>query len=90
MKKTLTEIFEKYGPVALGTYLVIFALAWVGFAAAIELGYSPEGLTGSAGVWTAAYVATKLTQPIRIGMTLVLTPAIAAGWRRLRPPSSSS
>ncbi|MBI4815462.1 MAG: hypothetical protein HY791_04360 [Deltaproteobacteria bacterium] len=85
MKKKLNEILETYGPIALATYLVIFALVLVGFATAIEMGFSPSSAAESTGVWTAAYIATKLTQPLRIGLTLLLTPFVAAVVRRVRP-----
>ena len=32
----------------------------------------------------AAYIATKLTQPIRIGATILVTPIIARLYERLR------
>jgi hypothetical protein len=63
--------------VALGTYLAIFALVLAGFAVAISFGFHVQSGAGTAGVLGAAYVATKVTQPLRIGATLVLTPVVA-------------
>jgi hypothetical protein len=37
------------------------------------------------GSFTAAYIATKLTQPLRIAATLALTPLVARAYERLRP-----
>jgi hypothetical protein len=36
------------------------------------------------GTFAAAYIATKLTQPLRIGATLVITPFIARLYERMR------
>jgi hypothetical protein len=62
--------------------LVIFATTIAGFAFAIGSGFQVEGAAATAGTWGAAYLATKLTQPIRIGATLALTPLVARVVRR--------
>ena len=49
------------------------AAAWL----AIRFGWRPSSAAGTMGTWAAAYIATKLTQPIRIGATLLLTPIVA-------------
>jgi hypothetical protein len=36
------------------------------------------------GAWTAAYIFTKLLQPVRIGATLLLTPLIVRLYERVR------
>jgi hypothetical protein len=36
------------------------------------------------GAWTAAYLFTKLLQPVRIGVTLLLTPLVARLYERMR------
>lgn len=84
LKDRLKALVEEYGPFAVGTYAVIFVLAIAGFAAAIGLGVQVESAKGGAGVLGAAYVATKVTQPIRILATLALTPLVARAWKRLR------
>lgn len=66
----------EYGQVAVWTYFAIFALVLVAFAAAIKLGFHQASAAGTVGIWGAAYVATKLTQPIRIAATLALTPLL--------------
>lgn len=84
MGAKLKKLVSEYGPVAIGTYLAIFALVLAGFAAAITLGFHVQSAAGTAGVLGAAYVATKVTQPLRIGATLVLTPLVAKVLSRFR------
>jgi hypothetical protein len=79
----LTSLLAEYGRVALYTYLSLFVLVFAGFAAAIFAGVQVEGSAGNAGVVGAAYVATKVTQPLRILGTLALTPLVAALLKRL-------
>jgi hypothetical protein len=74
----------EYGSLALYVYFIIFAIVLVSFALAIQLGFKTDSTAGTAGTWGAAWVATKLTQPLRIGATLVLTPIIGNVRRRLR------
>ena len=66
----------EYGQLALWVYFGIFALVLVGFALAIQFGADVDTAAGVAGTWGAAYVATKLTQPLRIAATFALTPII--------------
>lgn len=86
MRKSLKQVMAEYGRVALVVYLVIFAAVLVGSWAAIRLGWSPSGTAGSAGTLAAAYVFTKLTQPLRIAATLALTPVVAKVHARLTAP----
>jgi len=81
----LKKVLAEYGNVALYTYLVIWLLTLAGFAIAISLGVKVEGVTSGAGLVGAAWLATKLTQPLRIAGTLGLTPFVAAIIKRLRP-----
>ena len=85
MRRTLKHILAEYGTTALVVYLTIFTLVLGGFWAAIEFGWRPSGAAGNLGAFTAAYLATKVTQPLRIGATLVLTPVVARLYERLRP-----
>ena len=82
MRRTLKEVLSEYGRVALVVYLVIFAAVLLGSWAAIHLGWRPEGAAGSIGTFGAAYLFTKLTQPLRIGATVVLTPLLARAHER--------
>ena len=77
MRKKINEILVEYGKVAVVVYLAIFALVLTGFWLGIRLGWQPTSATGAVGAWTAAYIATKLTQPLRIAATLAVTPFIA-------------
>ena len=88
-KERFKGLLAEYGRVAIYTYFAIFVLVFAGFAVAIAAGVQVDGAMGSAGVVGAAYVATKLTQPLRILGTLLLTPLVARGHRRLRASSSS-
>jgi hypothetical protein len=85
----LKELLEEYGRVALYTYVVIWLAVLAGFVVAISLGFRDAGAAEGAGVLLSAWVATKLTQPLRIAATLGLTPLVAAVLRKWkRPPST--
>ena len=85
LAQRLKTLFVEYGQLALVTYLVIFALVLVGFGVAIKMGAGVESAAGWAGTMGGAYAATKLTQPLRILATLVLTPVVARVVRRVPP-----
>ncbi|MFL5383458.1 MAG: FAM210A/B-like domain-containing protein [Longimicrobiaceae bacterium] len=85
MRRTLKEIAAEYGAVAVVVYLAIFTVVLLGSWAAISLGWKPGGVRGGVGTFAAAYIATKLTQPLRIAATLALTPLAARAYERLRP-----
>ena len=86
----LKSLLAEYGNVALGTYLVIWILTLAGFATAISLGFEVEGAASGAGLAGASWLATKLTQPLRIAGTLALTPIVAAVLRKFRSKPASS
>lgn len=90
-KPTLKERFERlmarYGRVVLPVYFGIFALTLLGFALAIQAGFEVDSAAAGAGTWAAAYVATKVTQPLRIAATLLLTPLVANVISKLRRTS---
>ena len=95
MRKTLKNLALEYGAVAVVVYLVIFTLVMVGFWAAIRSGWTPTGAMANAGAWTAAYLATKVTQPLRIVATVAITPVVARVYERVTrrgsaPASSGS
>lgn len=79
------DLLARYGPIAVGVYLAIFALTMTGFYVAIRAGYTPSTAAGTTGTVGAAWLATKLTQPLRIAATVVLTPLAAALMRRRAP-----
>lgn len=91
LKQRFEALVADYGKFVLPLYFGIFILTWTGFAFAIQNGFEVESTTGGAGTWAAAYVATKLTQPIRIGATLLLTPFVARLFgKRPAPPASDN
>jgi len=90
-KKGWKEKLEEYGKMGMILYLSIFAITLVGFFVLLQLGFSEilvsvfegylseEVITTSTGVF--AYALTKITQPLRIVLTLALLPLIAK-WRK--------
>jgi hypothetical protein len=86
LRKTLKNILAEYGGIALTLYLAIFFIVLGGFWVAIQMGFRPMGSGGRVGAFAAAYIATKLTQPLRIGLTVLLTPIVARVYERVRGP----
>lgn len=80
----LKDHFAEYGTIAIVTYFAIFFATWAGFAIAIARGISTDASASDASTIGAAWVATKTTQPIRILVTLAVTPFVAAAWHRIR------
>jgi hypothetical protein len=84
VKQTLSKLLKEYGAVAVVLYLVIFALVLGGTWFALKAGWTPASASGKAGTFAAAYIITKITQPLRIGATVVLTPLVAKLYDRIR------
>lgn len=87
-RERFNALLSEWGPLLFVVYFSIFGLVLVGFATAIKLGLRPEGVTGAAGTWGAAYIATQLTKPLRIAATFLITPALGALIRRFRRPEA--
>jgi hypothetical protein len=91
MRKTLKRVSE-YGTLAVVVYMTIFFLVLFTAWGAIHLGWQPTSVTANVGSFTAAYLATKLTQPARIASTVAITPFVARVYGRVhgrltgRPP----
>lgn len=85
MRRTFKAIAAEYGAVALVIYLLIFTLVITSFWFAIRFGWTPNSIVGDVGAFTAAYLATKVTQPLRIAATLVVTPVAARILNRYFP-----
>jgi len=81
LKERLKKLYAEYGIAAVVTWFSLFFLVLAGFVIAIETSTGPGTSKGS---WLAAYVATEATKPIRILVTLALTPLVAQAGRRLR------
>ena len=86
MRERLEVLMKENAKVAIPLYFGIFALTLAGFAIAIGAGVKVESTAGTAGLLGAAWLATKLTQPLRILGTLVLTPLVAQVWKRFQKP----
>ena len=86
LKDRLKALFDEYGTIAIATYFAIFFVVLGGFALALTFGVKIESAAGTAGTLGAAWVATKVTQPLRILGTLVLTPVIGKLVHRFRKP----
>jgi len=84
VKKTVQKLLAEYGTVAVIVYFVIFFAVLGAFWLAIRFGWRPSTAAGSVGTFAAAYIATKLTQPLRIAATLVVTPIVAKLYERVR------
>jgi hypothetical protein len=85
VRKTIKHILTEYGTIALIVYFAIFFLVLGGFWMAIRFGWRSDSTAAGVGTFAAAYIATKLTQPLRIAATAVLTPIIGRLYERLRP-----
>ena len=91
MKKKWKEIVEEYGRLAFVVYMTIFVLTLSSFFLLLKFGFSDtllgwfdgyvsaDVITTSTGVM--AYGLTKITQPIRIFLTISLLPIISR-WRK--------
>jgi len=84
----LKHLLAEYGPIAVGIYLILFFAVFFGIYLAIYAGWAPQSVAGNASAWTAAYLLTKLTQPLRIGATVLITPVVGRLWRR--PPDENT
>jgi hypothetical protein len=87
MKKTLKEILTEYGAIAVVVYLALFTIVLIGSYFAIRFGWTTKSATGNAGIWAAAYIITKITQPLRIAATVILSAFIGRLWEQRRKPN---
>src|SRR5215468_6787272 len=88
LKQRLSALFEDYGRIAIITYFTLSILAIIGFSVAIWTGIKPSSETGVIGVIIAGWALGKATLPIRILVTLGLTPVVAFVVRRRRGPDA--
>jgi len=84
LKQRLSALFEEYGRIAIVTYFTLSILTIIGFSIAIWTGVKPSSETGVLGVIIAGWALGKATLPIRILITLGLTPLVAFVVRRRR------
>ena len=84
--KRLKYLVEEYGNIAIGTYLVMFVLTFVFFWSLISFGFDLSSLSSwfvglpEIGTLAIAYAATKVTQPLRIALCIVLIPVVHRFW----------
>ncbi|HEX8113572.1 MAG TPA: hypothetical protein VF516_37835 [Kofleriaceae bacterium] len=84
LKQRLSALFDEYGRIAIITYFTLSILTIIGFSIAIWTGVKPSTETGVIGVIIAGWALGKATLPIRILITLGLTPVVALVVRRRR------
>jgi hypothetical protein len=87
LKQRLSALFAEYGRIAVIVYFSLSILAIIGFSIAFGVGWEPTSATGVLGVIFAGWVAAKATLPIRILITLALTPMVSLAidrWRARR------
>jgi hypothetical protein len=90
-RKGLKELLSEYGGVAMAVYFGIFFSSIAVFYMAIQAGVDLEsyswfsGTLGKAGKLGIAYAATKILQPFRIGLTVLLTPFVAKVMNKKNP-----
>jgi hypothetical protein len=88
-KIKLKALFDAYGTVAIGTLIAINVLVIAGAAFAINRGWKPDSIAGTAGTWVGAYVIYKATTIPRWLLAVALTPLVARAIGRkprLPPP----
>ncbi len=82
MKSKIKALYEKYGNIAIVAYLAVFFMTFFAFFGLISMGFSLQDYSSwfselpTVGIIPIAYAATKLTQPIRIALCLVLIPIV--------------
>jgi hypothetical protein len=88
-RERLKRLFIEYGVLGIAVHYAIYVLVLLGFAL-VFFQREPAAALISAetlGVFAAAYVANKLTLPLRVIGTVTLTPLLRTLWRRLRRPA---
>lgn len=82
MGSKVQNLFSEYGRTGIIVYFTIFFMTFFGFWTLLTVGvdirtWSYFSSLGDVGAIGLAYAAAKITQPIRIALTLVLTPLVA-------------
>jgi hypothetical protein len=77
LRERLSALFSEYGRIAVITYFTLSILTIIGFSIAFGIGLGAESAGGVFGAIAAGWVAAKATLPIRILITLGLTPIVA-------------
>ena len=88
MTKKLKQLFVDYGRVAIAIHFSIFFLTWGGFYIAISAGLDLQDvdwlpkIVEKGGNVAISYLFTQALKPIRIALTVVLTPLVASWLKR--------
>jgi len=82
MKARFKLLLATYGRWFLGVYLALSVLAYVGFFIALKAGFRPDGVGESVGTFVAAWLASKVTQPVRLAVAAAATPFVARLFQR--------
>ena len=92
IKARFEQVKRDYGKIAIVIYIVLWASVLIIYAVAIKMGFETkiqllsqgewEVGVGKTGILFGAWVAAKASQPIRIVLTIVLTPFVASLLRR--------
>ena len=82
MGSKVQNLFTEYGRIGIIVYFTIFFLTLFGFWTLLTAGVDIRtwpflSNLGDFGAFGLAYAATKITQPIRIALTILGTPLVA-------------
>jgi hypothetical protein len=84
LKDRLKALVEEYGALAIIVFIALSVIVYGSAYAAIALGWRPQSTAGTVGTAGAAYVAYRLTLPVRLAAAVLLTPLVARVLVRLR------
>jgi hypothetical protein len=91
LSERLKALVLEYGMIGVCVFLSTFVLTLSGSFLALSLGLKVGGAAPTAGTFWgtlgAAYLIALATKPVRIALTLAITPAVAAFIRRHRKPA---
>jgi len=99
VKEKLGALYKEYGGIMIGVFLTIWVITFFGTLIAILTGFEIQGSSPNMGLLAAlgaSWVMLKVTMPVRVIITLALTPLVAKVIRRRAPkkdappPSSQS
>lgn len=90
LKQRLSALFAEYGRIAVIVYFTLSFLAIIGFSVAFGFGWEPSTASGVLGVIFAGWVAAKATLPLRILITLAITPVVSLAVERVRRRRNTS
>ncbi len=84
LKTKWEALLVEFGAAAVAVHYTIFFATWFGFWLAIKNGVSIEGVAADAGTVGGSCLATQATKPVRLPITIFVTPVVVGLWHRLR------